>query len=223
MEATISIKDIFAILRKRWKLILLFLTIPALISGIISYFLLTPVYEASTQLLVNQKNSENQIDSNQIQTNVQMINTYSEVIKSPVILEKVIDDLNLSQNADQLSHKITISNQENSQVFSLTVQDSSPTLAVEIANAVAKTFQKEVKSIMNVDNVTLLAKAEMKNNPTPVAPSPLLNVAIAMVIGLIVGIGLAFLLEYIDNTIKDEKDIEDLLGMSVLGSVPKDM
>ncbi|MFF5396707.1 YveK family protein [Peribacillus butanolivorans] len=221
MEETISINDIFQTLKKRWKLITILTLIAALISGAISYFLLTPVYQSSTQILVNQKQSKNQLDSTQIQSNIDMIKTYSVIIKSPVILEKVINDLDLPQSVDQLSQKITINNQENLQVFSLTVQDSDPTKAVEIANAVSGTFQKEIKDIMNVDNVSILAKAEVKENPTPVKPSPLLNIAIAVVVGLMAGIGLAFLLEYMDNTIRDEKDIETLLDLPLLGSIQK--
>lgn len=221
MEETISIKDIFKTLKKRWKLITLLTLIAALISGSISYFLLTPVYESSTQILVNQKQSENQLNSTQIQSNIDMINTYSVIIKSPAILEKVIDELDLKLSVEQLSGKITINSQENSQVFSLTVQDSNPTQAVEIANTVSSIFQKEIKDIMKVDNVSILAKAEVKENPTPVKPNPLLNIAIAVMVGLMAGIGLAFLLEYLDNTIKDEDDIERLLDLPLLGSIQK--
>lgn len=221
MEETISIKDILQTLKKRWKIIMLLTLIAALISGTISYFLLTPIYQSSTQILVNQKKSENQLDSTQIQSNIDMINTYSVIIKSPVILEKVIDELELAQSVDQLSEKITINSEENSQVFSLTVQDSKPSQAVVIANTVSETFQKEIKNIMNVNNVSVLAKAEIKNNPTPVKPNPLLNIAIAVVVGLMAGIGLAFLLEYMDNTIKDENDIEKLLELPILGSIQK--
>ncbi|MCP1493977.1 capsular polysaccharide biosynthesis protein [Peribacillus frigoritolerans] len=221
MEETISIKDIFKTLKKRWKLIMLLTLIAAFISGSISYFLLTPVYESSTQILVNQKQAENQLDSTQIRSNIDMINTYSVIIKSPAILEKVIDELELDQSVEQLSEKITINSQENSQVFSLTVQDSNPTKAVEIVNTVSATFQKEIKDIMNVDNVSVLAKAEIKDDPTPVKPNPLLNIAIAVVVGLVAGVGLAFLLEYMDNTIKDEEDIERILELPVLGSIQK--
>ena len=221
MEETISITDIFKTLKKRWKLIMLLTLIAALISGTISYFLLTPVYQSSTQILVNQKQSENQLDSTQIRSNIDMINTYSVIIKSPAILEKVIDELELNQSVEQLSGKITINSQENSQVFSLTVQDSNPSQAVEIANTISERFQKEIKDIMNVDNVSVLAKAEIKENPTPVKPNPVLNIAIAVVVGLMAGIGLAFLLEYMDNTIKDEDDIERLLELPILGSIQK--
>ncbi|WP_285765484.1 Wzz/FepE/Etk N-terminal domain-containing protein [Peribacillus sp. SI8-4] len=221
MEETISIADIFKTLKKRWKLIMLLTLVAALISGTISFFVLTPVYQSSTQILVNQKQSENPLDSTQIRSNIDMINTYSVIIKSPAILEKVIDKLALDQSVEQLSEIITINSQENSQVFSLTVQDSKPSEAVQIANTISETFQKEIKNIMNVDNVSVLAKAEVKENPTPVKPNPALNIAIAIVVGLMAGVGLAFLLEFMDNTIKDEKDIETLLELPLLGSIQK--
>ena len=98
MEEMISIHDIFNTLKKRWKLIVLMTIVAALISGIISYFVLTPVYQASTQILVNQKDSEKQLDVTQLKSNVDLINTYSVIIKSPAILEKVIKNLDLSQS-----------------------------------------------------------------------------------------------------------------------------
>ena len=106
MEDTISLFDIFNTLKKRWKLIVLITLAAALISGTISYFVLTPVYQASTQILVNQKNTENQLDISQINSNVDLINTYSVIIKSPAILDKVIDKLDLTQNVEQLNQNI---------------------------------------------------------------------------------------------------------------------
>ena len=219
MEDTISLIDIFKTLKKRWKLIVLMTLVAALISGIFSYFVLTPIYQASTQILVNQKNTENQIDITQISSNVELINTYSVIIKSPAILEKVIESLDLTQDVGQLNQNISVNSQENSQVFSVTVTDKDAGQAVEIANTVSETFQQEIQTIMNVDNVSILAKAELKKNPIPIKPNPLLNIAIAIVVGLMLGIGLTLLLEYLDNTLKNGYDVETYLELPVLGSI----
>ncbi|MGG1573173.1 YveK family protein [Fictibacillus sp. NRS-1165] len=221
MEETISLKEIFLTLKKRWKLIVLFTVLATVISGLISFYVLTPVYEASSQILVNQKRAKQTVDYNQVQSNVELINTYSVIIKSPAILEKVKSQLDLPQSVNELDQKITVNSQENSQVFSLTVQDTSAAQAANIANTLAETFQKEIKNIMNVDNVTVLSKAAVKEHPTPVKPRPLLNIAIALVFGLMAGVGLAFLLEYLDNTLKTEQEIETLLELPVLASIPK--
>jgi capsular polysaccharide biosynthesis protein len=222
MEETISLKDIVATIKKRLSLIALITLIAIAISGIISYFILTPVYQASTQILVNQTKTDQQaFDINQVRTNVEMINTYSVIIKSPTILDKVIKKLNLSQTADALTGKITVNSEQNSQVFTITVEDEDPAKAVKISNTIAETFQSEIKNIMKVDNVSILSAAELKENPSPVNPKPLLNMAIAMVVGLMIGVGLAFLLDYMDNTIKTEDDIQALLQLPVLGVIPK--
>ncbi|WML24556.1 Wzz/FepE/Etk N-terminal domain-containing protein [Neobacillus sp. OS1-33] len=220
MEETISLKELMQTLRKRLSLILSITFIAVLISGVVSYFFLTPIYQASTQLLVNQsKNDETAYQYNEVQTNLQLINTYNVIIKSPVILEKVIKDLKLDMTVTELNEKITVQNEKDSQVVNLSVQDTSETTAVKIANKTAAVFQKEIVKIMNVDNVSILAKATVADHPSPIKPQPLLNIAIAMVVGLMAGVGLAFLLEYMDNTIKDEQEIEKLLGLPVLGVI----
>lgn len=221
MNETVNLIDLLLILKKRWKTIILLTILAPLISGAITYYLLTPVYQGTTLILVNQKNSENQIDLSQLSDNVELINTYGVIIKSPAILGKVIDNLNLSQSVDQLNSRITINSQENSQVFSLTVEDSDASSAVEIANAVSRTFQNEIEGIMRVDNVSILAEAELKENPTPVKPNLFFNVAIALIVGLMGGMGIALLIELLDTTLKDDHDVITYLGLPVLGSIQK--
>ncbi|WP_377887492.1 YveK family protein [Alkalihalobacillus sp. R86527] len=220
MEETISLKEIFEVLKKRLSLILLITLVATATSGIVSYFLLTPIYQTSTQILVNQKaNSESGFDYNQVRTNVELINTYNVIIKSPTILDQVVEDLDLDMSTSALNEKISVSNSQNSQVVAVVVQDPDPALAVKIANTTASVFEKEISSIMNVDNVSILSKANFEGTPSPVNPKPVLNMAIALVVGLMVGVGLAFLLEFLDNTIKDEDDIENVLGLPVLGTI----
>jgi len=220
MEETISLKELLKTLRKRLRLILIITFIAILISGVVSYFFLTPVYQASTQLLVNQSKSEQSAyQYNEVQTNLQLINTYNVIIKSPAILELVIKELKLDMSVSELNGKITVGNETNSQVVNLSVQDTNAKMATKIANKTAEVFQKEIVNIMNVDNVSILAKAEVTDHTSPIKPKPLLNVAIALVVGLMAGIGIAFLLEYFDTTIKNEEEIEKLIGVPVLGTI----
>ncbi|KAB7707408.1 capsular biosynthesis protein [Bacillus aerolatus] len=220
MEETISLRELADTLKKRLKLIVLITFTAALISGLISYFVLTPIYQTSTQLLVNQAKSEQQLyNPAEVQTNLQLINTYNVIIKSPAILDKVAQNLDLDMTAAGLNEKITVQSEKDSQVVNVAVRDEDPTIAADIANETARVFQSEIVKIMNVDNVSILAQAEAKEGAAPVKPKPLLNIAIALVVGLMTGVGLAFLLEYMDNTIKSEQDVEKLLGLPVLGSV----
>jgi len=220
MEETISMRELFAVLRKRLWLIVLITIIVATVSAVISFFVLTPMYESKTQILVNQAKNDQQLYNPQtVQTNVQLINTYNDIITSPAILDKVIKELKLEGSAASLSGQIQVTSAQDSQVAQIVVQDTSAKRAADIANTTASVFQKEVPKLMNVDNVSVLSKATLGENPSPVKPQPLLNVAIAIVVGLMVGIGLSFLLEYLDNTLKTEQDIENILELPVMGVV----
>jgi capsular polysaccharide biosynthesis protein len=220
MEETISLRELFETLKKRLSLIIIITVIATATSGVVSYFFITPIYQASTQILVNQSKSEEQMyNFNEVQTNIQLINTYSVIIKSPAILELVIKELDLDQTVTELQEKIQVASEKDSQVATITVEDPDPQHAADIANTIASVFKQEIVKIMNVDNVTILSKAEVGDQPTPVKPKPALNMAIAFVVGLMTGVGIAFLLEYLDNTIKTEQDIEKLLELPVLGVI----
>ncbi|NBJ70836.1 MULTISPECIES: Wzz/FepE/Etk N-terminal domain-containing protein [Clostridia] len=221
MEETISLKEIFAVLKKRIMLILACIFGAAVIAAIVSYFVLTPTYEANSSFIVNQSQQDSQMQYNveEIRTNVELINTYNVIIKSARILNQVVDELNLDMTSDELAQKIQVSSEEQSQVVTVTATDSSPKLAVEMANTTVTTFQNEIPELMNVDNVNILSEAELGPNPSPVSPNSMLNIAIAIVLGAMIGVGIAFLLEYLDNTITSEEDVEKQLGTPVLGAI----
>ncbi|KXY37754.1 capsular biosynthesis protein [Bacillus cereus] len=222
MEETISLKELFYILKKRLAMILVIAFGAAIVSAIISFFFMTPIYQSSTQILVNQKKQEGaMIQAGEIQTNIQLTNTYKVIIKSPVVLDQVNEKLHLNMTAQALTGKINVANEKDSQVISVTAEDKDPKVARDIANTTAEVFKSEVAKIMSVDNVTVLSKAEVTENQSPIKPAPMLNVVIAFIVGLMAAVGMAFLLEYLDNTVKKEEDVETLLGLPVLGIVAR--
>ena len=221
MEETISLQELFQTLKKRIVLILSLTILATLIAGIVSYFYMTPIYSASTQLLVNQEKTETpMLNVGEIQTNLQLINTYNVIIKSPVILDKARDELALETlTTEAFNSKITVSAVGESQVVTITAQDPDQFIARDIVNTTANVFQREISTLMNVDNVSILSPAIATENQSPIKPNKMLNMAIALVVGLMLGVGLAFLLEYLDNTIKTEQDVETLLGLPVIGAI----
>ncbi|MED3793811.1 Wzz/FepE/Etk N-terminal domain-containing protein [Niallia alba] len=221
MEETISLKELFDTIKKRLTLIISITLIAMIVSGIVSYFIITPEYKSSTQILVNQAKADSSaaLNTGEVQANVQLISTYSVILKSAAILNIVKEELNLDMSVSTLNSKITVENAQNSQVMTVSVTDSDPTVALQIANKTAEVFEKEIKNIMTIDNVKVLPLAEDQENQAPISPNPPLNIAIAAVVGLMIGVGLAFLLEYLDNTVKTEQDIEKLLELPVLGAI----
>lgn len=220
MESIFNVKKILQILRKRLPLILIMTLLFVVVSGVASYTIMKPTYQASTQLLVNQNTPAAEgFDTQSIEANIQLIGTYNVMIKSPVILEKVIDKLALNETAKTLEKKITVSTVENTQVLTVDVQDNSMQQAVLIANTIATIFQQEVSNLMKVDNVSIWTDAEMPLNPVPVKPNPLLNMALGGILGLLFGVGLSLLLYQLNTTIRTEEDIEEIIGLQVLGVV----
>ena len=220
MEETISLKELFKIMKKRIVLIISILVMSVTLAGVVSYFFLNPIYEVSTQILINEKEQEqNQFSTQDIETNLQLINTYNVIITSPFILSKVIDNLELNTTTDILYEKIEVNSEQNSQVINVSVQDSSPIEAVNIANMTAEVLQNEIQTLMNVDNITVISPAVNKKDIKPISPNTPLNLVIAAVIGLMVGVGITFLKVYLDTTIKTEQDVNDILELSILGLV----
>ena len=214
-----SLQEILKIIKKRLLLIISLMIVTISIAVVLSFYFITPIYQAQTQILVNQKVNSQEGLWYQIETDLQLINTYNDIITTPVILSKVIEELQIDATPEQLSNQITLSNGSESKVLYIEVQDSNPEQAVNIANTTAEVFKEEIPSLMNVDNINILALAKISENPSPVNPNKPLNIAIGAVIGLMIGVGLSFLLEILDTTIKDEKDVEEILGMPIMGIV----
>ncbi|AWZ42004.1 chain-length determining protein [Latilactobacillus sakei] len=231
MEQTINIEQIFGILRKYRRLIILSTVIFTLLAGILTFFVITPQYSASTEVLVNRKQSTDaNAQYNQVQTDVQMINTYKDLITKPVIMDSVTKKINDGKtnklSNDEIADMLSITNNQNSQVFSVTAKADNAYTAADIANMTATTFQKKVPKIMSgTDNVSIISEA--KPNLVPVSPKNGLNLLIGFILGLIIGITIAFIRELMDKTIKDESFLTEELGLTSLGVInniaPKDL
>ena len=220
-EETISLRELFATIRKRISLILIITVLATVVSGVVSYTMLKPVYQASTQILVSQAaaGSLREIAGISLDNDSKYIETYNVILKSPYILDQVIEELKLNTTAQGLNGSVSVAQEGKSQVVKITVNQNDPAQAVTIANEIAKVFQREIAKLMQIDNIHILSPAELPENPVPVKPQPVLNMAIAFVVGLMLSVGIAFLLEYLDNTVKSEQDIEKLLGLPVLGAI----
>lgn len=218
MEEEISLVELFEVLKKRLSMIVSVSLIGLILAATFTFFIATPQYSATTQILVNQTTGNTEgIQLADINTNVQMINTYRDIIKGPVILDEVIETLDLDLTVNQLANQIDIATQDNSQVFSLNITSGNPYTASDIANTTASTFQNEVGNIMNVENVTIISEAVPNTNP--ISPNNVLNLVIGLLLGAMLGVGVAFLLEFMDKSVKDERFITEILGWSTLGNV----
>jgi capsular polysaccharide biosynthesis protein len=143
--------------------------------------------------------------------------TYSEIVKSRIVLEAVIDRLDLDMTYSSLLSRITSSPVGSTEILKISVKDTDPVEAAEIANTISDVFIKEVMRILKVDNVETIDKAIPLNNPINV--KLMLNAAIAFILGIMAGVFIIFILEMLDRTIKTAEDVEKHLGLPVIGSI----
>lgn len=218
-EYEVGLREYFQIVRKRVWIIVLATAIAVSLSGILSYYVLQPIYEAFTTLIVSKPSDEEAIiQYSDVLLSQKLVKTYGEILKSRNVSNQVIENLRLNISSEQLKQKVTITPVNDTEIVQIKVMDINPELAQSIANELAEVFIKDVKRIMNIENVQVIDRAEIPLEPSK--PKPRLNMIIGGVLGIIVGLGIIFLLEYLDNTIKTSDDIEKYLALNVLGTIP---
>lgn len=218
-QEEIDLRDILDILKKQWRMIALITLVAVLISAIVSLFILSPVYEATSTILVGRNQGSYSTDLNaDITLSQKLVNTYGEIIKTSAVLDPVIHNLDLELTSDELSKKISVAPVGDTELIEITVQDRYPIEASDISNEISEVFSDQIQDIMKVDNVSVIEEAIPLVNP--VKPNKMLNIAIGGILGLMASVFIIFLKEYLDNTIKTSEEAQKYLELPVLGSIP---
>ena len=220
-EAIIDLRQLMIVLKNNVVSIITWMILGLVVALGSVFFLIEPKYSSSIDILVNQKANNAQVQYTTQQADLQAINTYKDVLTKPIILTPVLKEIkntdNYQGNLNSLAKSIKVSNQTNSQVVTVTVTDKNAYVAADIANTVGKVFAKKVKKMMQVDNVTIVSDAKV--NSKPVSPNKKLFALAGVVLGLFIGVAIAFIKEFTDKTIKDSSFLTDELGLTNIGSV----
>ena len=262
MDNVIDLGRLWLIVRRNWTFMLALGVIVGGVAFGVSKFVVHPQYSSSADLLVNRKQDGSQqgLQLGDQQADVQIINTYKDIITRPIILNTVVNNLtkphkeqiqaavpaqyetdaygkqvqtapaqpakyklvaakydNTDLTADSLAKMISISNQTNSQVFSVNVKSGDAKMSKDIANTIAEVFKEKVASIMSVSNVSIVSKAMTNSNP--VAPNVKLITLAGFVLGIFAGFAWGFIKEVTDRTVKDLEFLTDGLELTNLGVI----
>jgi len=224
-EQEIDLIELFNNIKKHTLLIII---LGLLIGGIsygISSYVLTPKYDSNATMIVSnststdsQNSDQTNVDFGQIQANKALISTYSEIVKSRGIADKVISNLNLDMDYGEFSEKVSIEPVKDTQIISVKVVDTIPERAQDIANETANIFKDSIGDIMKVDNVQILDGATLPERPA--SPNIKKNTAVGVVLGLILGVIISIFKELSDTTIKSQDDINKYFDLPVIGIIP---
>lgn len=213
--------DVLSLLKKLWmkKFLILFM---ALFFGTLallgSIFLIKPSYSASTRIyVINQQNAEN-ITATDLQAGSFLVNDYKEIITSRDVMKDVIATNSLSLSPDTLSKMISVTIPADTRVISITVTNHDPQQAKNLANSIREVASEKIKSVTKVQDVTPLEKAQLPSKPS--SPNIKRNTMIGMLIGGLFTIVIIVIKEVLDDRVKRPEDVEEVLGMTLLGIVP---
>lgn len=218
-EQVISISEIFEALKKRWILIVSITLVATLISGILSFLVIKPTYETSTKVFIGkEENNLEGYNSNDIQMYQKLLQTYAETIKTNEVVQAAINNTGADLTVKDVKASLTVTPVSDTQILQIKYQNNDPKLAKEILENITNEFIILSKELVPNGNVRVIEAVQLPEDP--VAPNKKMNIAIAFLLGLMVSVGLVFLLEYLDNTFKNKENLERELDIPVLGVIP---
>ena len=218
-EQVISLSEIFEALKKRWVMIVAITLTATLISGLVSFFVIDPVYETSTKVFIGKEESdETAYNTNDIQMYQKLLQTYAQAIKTRDLVGRAIDKLSYDLEENNVIGALTVTPVTDTQILQINYKSKDPKEAKDVLKSVTQEFIKTSKELVPNGNVKIIEEVQLPENP--VSPNKKMNIAIAFLLGLMVSVGLVFLLEYLDNTYKNKEQLEKELDIPVLGAIP---
>ena len=218
-EQVISLSEIFEALKKRWIMIVAITVVATLISGVLSFFVIDPVYEASTKVFIGKEESDDaSYNSSDINMYQQLLQTYAQAIKTKDLASRALDTLNYDLEPSAVISNLTVNPITSTQILEIKYKSKDPKEAKDVLKNVTDEFIVTAKDLVPNGNVRVIEEVELPESP--VSPNKTMNIAIAFLLGLMVSVGLVFLIEYLDNTYKSKEQLEKELDIPVLGTIP---
>lgn len=219
-NASIEI-DVLYLLRKLW-IKKFFIVFVGLLVGTIallgSVFFIKPKYTSTTRIYVVSRSSDSSLTNQDLQAGSYLVNDYKEVITSSEVLSSVIEQEKLSMSAGELSKEIAVTIPTDTRVISISVTDTDAQRACDIANTVREVAAEKIKAVTKVDDVTTLESATKPSHPS--SPNVKKNAVIGALAGVFLAIVGILVAEVLDDRVRRPEDIEETLGMTLLGVVP---
>ena len=217
-EAEIDLLELFFRLAESWKRICVTAILGAIVMGVVSFFVLTPQYEATSKLYVMNA-SDSAINLSDLQIGSYLTSDYREVFKTWEVHERVIQNLSLPYSYEQMQRLLSVSNPSDTRILYITAKTPDPQLSTDIANEYASVARQYISEIMSTEqpNVMSVALRPVK----PVSPNKTLNILIGFVLGALLMTGVITIRFVMDDKIKTADDIAKYVDMPTLAIVPQ--
>jgi receptor protein-tyrosine kinase len=208
---------------RRWAWLLIVGTVFAATAGYVVTRQLPPVYEARATLLVSVSASPGIPSYNDTMLSQQLVKTYSQMAAQPVVLEKVVQRLGLSESVEQLATRVSVQPVRDTQLFTILAKAADPTQARDVANATASLFiDQESQRLAQSGAANAMSIVQPALQPSePFEPRLWVNVTLAALLGILLAVGAVLLLDSLDDTVRTTEHVSGAVGLSTLGSVAR--
>ena len=214
--------DIMLLLRRIWekKVLIVLVTLLFTVASLaVSIFVITPQYSSTTKVyVVNQKKDDKAITTQDVQLGSLLVKDYKEIILSNKVMEDAAEKSGTGLTAKELAKKVSVEAPKDTRIISITVQDKDPQVASDLANTVKEVSADQIKEVTKIDDVTTLEEAKAATSPS--SPNILKNGILATALGFILAVAGVVLFELLDDRVKRAEDIEETMGLVLLGVVP---
>lgn len=218
-------KYLFFVLMKKWWIIAITAIVSGIIATIYSFLFTTPIFSSDTTLFLYRRTDQITSLTNELTAGEQLVKDSLILIKSASVADKAIERLttSLKPTTNELRNKITVSSGLNTRIITIQLEDPSPGNAAAYADAVAAAFVDEFNAIINVggyekvDFIHIIDKANI--SARAIKPNKTLNILLSIIVGLLLGIGIVFVVEKLDDTFKTPDRVKTVTGLEVLGVI----
>lgn len=217
----LTIKDVMDILKKRIVMIVLIVLISTIGAGIYSYFVVKPAYRTSMQIFIGKETNQGTINyqNGEVQLYQMLMGTYAGLIKNEDLIGRALEDIDIDMSPAAVLGSLNITTGEKDQFLNMSISTLNPNDGKVILTAITDEFIKTSSQL--IPNGTVSVVQEPKIPKGPYSPNKKMNILVAFAMSLMVSVTLSLFLEYLDNTVKKKEDVENILGVPVIGIVPE--
>lgn len=216
-----TLLELFQLLRKHLKLVIALPIACALAMGAFSFVMMGNTYTASVSMYVLSQSAQGEnnaaIQYNDLSASQMLTNDVSQLIKSERVVQQTAKDLGMSVGELE-SSKIEVTSSTTTRLITIAVTSDSPQLAAAVANGIARTTNSVAQEIMAVEAVNLIDEAEVPQAPS--GPPRLMYTAVAFLAGIFIAAAIVVVMDMVNTRIRKPEEIEELLGVPVIGRIP---
>ena len=222
-EETIRIEDILDGVKKRWQLIVSITLAVTIIATVANFFLIKPKYQATTDIFIgknvtNKKDEAASYNNSEIQMYQKMLKTYASLINTTDLISNAFEAAGITDiSANQAKSALVVEPQTDTQIIVIKYTNTNKQLAKDVVEAITKEF---IKVSPNYYDTSVNVIESVKLPTDPVSPNKKTNILIAFIFGFILGVGASLILYMLYSTFKDKEDLEEIIGLPVIGVIP---